>query len=54
MKGHLCPLELLAARSRRDLRNPCFAALKVEMNYGQLLVDGTPVDKNDTANNFLF
>ena len=27
---------------------------KVEINYGKLLVDGTPVDKIDTANDFLF
>ena len=30
MKDGLCPLEVFAARSRRDLRKPCFAAL---MNY---------------------
>ena len=29
MKDGLCPLEVFAARSRRDLRKPCFAALVI-------------------------
>ena len=33
MKEGLCPLEMFAARSRRDLRKPCFAALTLTHTY---------------------
>ena len=34
MKDGLCPLEVFAARSRRDLRKPCFAALiKITLKF---------------------
>ena len=41
MKDGLCPLEVFAARSRRDLRKPCFAALSMTTSQSVTYLRGS-------------